>query len=113
MEVIWLDEPSTEPARSAQVLERVLPLPSVLDSHAAVLIHLLLEQQRQRPVVLDASGVERLLPVGALLLASALRTRAEPAAPACIINLPYRLRRQIERHPLQRFLREDNPPPFA
>lgn len=85
-------------------VERVLPLPGVLDSHTVVLLHLLLREQLSRPVALDASGVRRLCPVAALLLATTLRNRSERGAPVRIIGLGYALRRQLELHPLAAYL---------
>jgi anti-anti-sigma regulatory factor len=87
-----------------QAVERVLPLPGVLDSHTVVLLHLLLREQLERPVALDASGLRRLCPVGALLLAATLRNRASSGAPVQIAGLSYALRRQLGQHPLLSFL---------
>lgn len=82
---------------------RVLPIPAVLDAGAAVLLHLLLDQNPSRPVILDAVGLRELCAVGALLLASALRAHARTGVPPRIINLSERMRRELSRHPLLEF----------
>lgn len=89
----------SDPASDA----RVLPMPAVLDSGAAVLLHLLLEQDTSRPVVLDASGLRELCAVGTLLLASALRSRSRDGVRPRITNLSYAMRRELHRHPLLAF----------
>lgn len=82
---------------------RVLPVPAVLDSSAAVLLHLLITELRE-PLVLDASTVREVLPVGALLLHSSIRARGDARPGVRIVNLAYRLRWQLHRHPLSAFL---------
>lgn len=92
--------------------DRVLPMPAVLDSGAAVLLHLLLADAPERPVVLDASGLREIDAVGALLLAAALRTRSCEATVPRIINLAYDLRRELSRHPLLEFVSVDAAAPL-
>jgi anti-anti-sigma regulatory factor len=82
---------------------RVLPIPAVLDSGAAVLLHLLLDQDGSRTVVLDASALRELCSVGTLLLASALRSHSREGVRPRIINLSYAIRRELDRHPLLAF----------
>jgi len=104
MDVFCSSDQNSVLLRAPESAPRVLPLPCVVDSHAVVLVHLLLLEQRERPVVLDASGVERLHAVGALLLACTLRRRREIGAPAVIEALSFVVRRQIVNHPLAEFL---------
>lgn len=50
---------SANPAAGG-VAPRVLPLPAVLDSGTAVLLHLLLAENDPRPVILDAAALREI-----------------------------------------------------
>jgi hypothetical protein len=109
MEVFCSEDQTAVLRHAPAATPRVLPLPSVLDSHVVVLLHLLLQEQPLRPVTLDGSGVRRLCPVAALLLASALRSRCERGAPVQIVRLAFGLRRKLEQHSLAAFVAAPGP----
>jgi anti-anti-sigma regulatory factor len=100
MHVFCTEDQSAVLARSPDAVPRVLPLPTYLDSQVVALLHLLLGEQLHRPVVLDASSLQRLCPVAALLLASTLRSRSEHGAPVQIVRISFAIRRQLEQHSL-------------
>jgi hypothetical protein len=103
MHVFCTEDQSAVLARSPDAVPRVLPIPTYLDSQVVTLLHLLLGEQLHRPVVLDASRLERLCPVAALLLASTLRSRCEYGAPVQIVRVGYAIRRQLELHSLAEY----------
>jgi hypothetical protein len=104
MHVFCSQDPSAVSTSSPAALPRVLPLPATLDSPVVVLLHLLLQEQPQRPVTLDASSLRCVCPVAALLLAATLGSRSEQGAPVQIIRVSYEVRRRLEQHLLQRYL---------
>jgi hypothetical protein len=103
MDVFCSDDQTAVLAYAPTAAPRVLPLPTVPDSQVVVLLHLLLQEQPRRPVELDATGLRRLCPIAALLLASALRARGDHGAPVQITHLGFELRRSLEQHPLRPF----------
>lgn len=109
MQVFCSEDQTAVLERAPGAAPRVLPLPTVVDSSVVVLLHLLLRDEPRRPVVLDATAVQRLHPVAALLLASALRHRGESGAPATLTGVPFPVRRQISNHPLHAFVRDEGP----
>ncbi|MBA4156542.1 MAG: hypothetical protein H0X65_03595 [Gemmatimonadetes bacterium] len=109
MEVFCSESQTAVLNYNPRAAERVLPLPMVLDSHAVVLLHLLLQEQLSRPVSLDASGVQRMCPIAALLLTATFRARQGQGTTPRIVKLSYALRKQLHRHPLTEYIENARP----
>lgn len=86
-------------AGEREAVPLVLPIPTILDASAAVLLHLVIQARPQRPLVLDAVALREICPVGALLLAAALAACTDGPPPR-ILNLSSPLRLELSRHPL-------------
>jgi hypothetical protein len=107
MKVFRLQDREATPGAPDPSAARTLPLPALVHSQVVALLHLLIAVEPPRPVVLDACGVRSIQPVAALLLASVLGHRSQRGAPVRIANLPFALRRQLERHPLARYAEDE------